>query len=159
MSVFLLSLAFVLAFVPGMLDPFTGGTQEETVTVNRVADDLSQSLLGNASEPYVLDSRCTRGFFEAGAVSDCEYSGSSIQERVGVKPYQRVNVTISGNVSAGPETVLCWDGSEFAERDDASCTTVLARGANPELSGSRTVSATRVVRLAGHDVTLEVEMW
>jgi len=163
MSIFLLSLAFVLVFVPGMFDPFTAGTQEETVAVNRVADELAQRALGNATTPYELDAGCTRAFFAGGTGTGCEFSGATIEEQVGVEDRQRVNVTVTGNLSAatGPD-VVCWDratGSFVEERNCGADRVLLARGPNPGSSGSKTISATRIVSLAGADVTIEVEMW
>lgn len=159
-SIFLLSLAFVLVFVPGMLQPFTGGTQDETPASNRVADDLSQRLLGNASEPYALDSECTRALFESSVPARCEFDGSTLEERVGVVDYAHVNVTIRGDIDRdNTEDIVCADGSGgFAERG-GGCATLLTRGPNPETTGGKTVSARRVALLDGHDVTIEVVMW
>lgn len=164
MGIFLLSLAFVLAFVPGLLQPFTGGTQAETPAVNRVADDLSQRLLGNASEPYSLDGDCTRKFFESGSFPECGFDATTVQERVGVVDHRRVNVTIRGDLDdSGASEIVCWDGSGYVERSDCSATdsgTVrLSRGAKPLGSGGKTVSARRVALLDGADVTIEVVMW
>lgn len=50
-SVFLLAVVFVLAFAPGMLDPFTGSAGEKRVASNRIADALSQGMLGDPADP------------------------------------------------------------------------------------------------------------
>lgn len=64
MSVFLLVVAFVLAFVPGMLQPFESGTQQETAAADRVADDLaSGALVADRGTPFVLSRECLIGFF------------------------------------------------------------------------------------------------
>jgi hypothetical protein len=111
MSIFLISLAFVFVFVPGMLEPFSASTQTETPAVNRVADDLTQRTLGNASRPYVLDSACTRAFFTGGAPAACRYGPGTTAERVGVKPRIPVNVTIRGDLNDdGTTETLCWNG-------------------------------------------------
>jgi len=167
MSLFLVSLTFIMLFVPGMLGPFVGGAQDEIPAANRVADDLATRLLGNASEPYALDADCTRQFFESAPPSGCEFDGTTIEERVGVKERTNVNVTILGNTSGGTvDEVLCWDDTNgrVVERDDASCGSssedvVLSRGSNPDESGGKTVSAQRVALLDGRDVTIEVVMW
>jgi hypothetical protein len=83
MSIFLLSLTFVLVFVPGMLQPFSGGAQAETPAVNRAADDLTQGRLGDASTPYVLDGEWTAELFTAGVPADCRYEGTTLSERLG----------------------------------------------------------------------------
>lgn len=159
MSIFLVAIAFVFVFVPGMLEPFAGNTQTETTAVNRVANDLAQRTLGNASEPYVLGTRCTREFFTAGAPAACHFGAGSTAQRVGVVDRTPVNVTIRGDLDdSGSDSVLCWAGGSLAERS-GSCGTVFARGPDPAGSGGKTVSAHRVALLEGHDVTVEVVMW
>jgi hypothetical protein len=63
MSIFLIAVVFVFAFAPSMIDPFSEGHEEETVAVNRVADSLSQGMLGDPAEPYVIDRECLFAFF------------------------------------------------------------------------------------------------
>jgi len=167
-SIFLVALAFIVVFVPGMLQPFVGGSQAETPAANRVADDLSQRLLGNASEPYVLDTDCTREFFTAGAPAACQFDAGTIQEQVGVLDRTNVNVTIRGNVTsdAGSNTV-CWNGAndQFVEQDDANCSpgvggdVLLSRGSDPTVQSGKTISARRVALLQGHAVSIEVVLW
>jgi len=167
MGVFLLSLTFVFTFVPGMLAPFDAGAQTETPAANRVADDLTQRRLGSAGEPYVLDVTCTRELFTAGAPSECAYSGSSLADRVGVLERTPVNVSIYGNpTDTKRDKMLCWDATTdgVVRRGSAACgddggDVVLSGGSDPAGSGGKTVSATRVARLDGQDVTVEVVMW
>lgn len=82
-GVFLLVVAFTLAFIPGLVDPFTGGLEEETVAVNRVADSLSQGTLGDPSKPYVLDRECTIIFFESRSSSSEDSGGDDDRNRDG----------------------------------------------------------------------------
>lgn len=82
-SVFLITVAFVLAFIPGMLQPFTGGLEEETVAVNRVADSLSQGMLGDPAEPNTLDRECTVIFFENQDDSSLDSGGDDGENRNG----------------------------------------------------------------------------
>jgi len=64
-SVFLIVVAFVLTFVPGMVKPFQESTQQETAAADRLADQLAaDQLVENVSTPYVLDRECTVAFFE-----------------------------------------------------------------------------------------------
>jgi len=167
-SIFLVALSFIVVFVPGMLQPFVGGAQADTPAANRVVDDLSQRLLGNASEPYVLDGDCTREFFTSGAPAACQFDGGTLQERVGVVDRANVNVTVRGNATGDAgEATLCWNdaGEGFVEQDDASCSpgaggdVLLSRGPDPTVQGGKTVSARRVALLDGQDVTIEVVMW
>lgn len=63
-SVFLLVVAFVLTFIPGMVQPFQESTQQETAASDRLADQLASDLLAkNVSTPYVLDRGCVAAFF------------------------------------------------------------------------------------------------
>lgn len=160
MSIFLLALTFVLVFVPGMLEPFSGGAQAETPAVNRVADDLTQRTLSNASHPYVLDAECTEELFTAGVPAECRYDGTTLADRVGIRDFAPVNVTIRGDLpgTTDGESILCYDSGTLKETG-SGCTTVLSGGSKPAGSGGKTVSAKRVALLDGHDVTIEVVMW
>jgi len=164
-SIFIAVVLFIFLFVPGILDPFTAGAQEETVTTNRVADELSHGLLGSTSTPKVLNRTCTVRFFDAANPGGCHYySGSSaVTERIGLDDRQNVNVTLYGNVSAAGtgRDVLCWDdtASTLAEKGGGSCDTVFVAGDSPPTRNDDSVTAMRVVSLFGEDVTMEVVMW
>lgn len=63
-SIFLIVVAFVVAFVPTMLEPFDGSAQEETAVADRLADDLATDLLvADVQEPHLLDRGCVVAFF------------------------------------------------------------------------------------------------
>jgi hypothetical protein len=173
MSVFLIILIAVLLFIPGSLEPFTGGNQDDIVTSNRIGDHLSEGLLGDPSNPHVLNTSCTIAFFENRS-GGCRFSEGPLQERIGVADWQLVNVTLQGNLSSdgGREDVLCWDDNggnpgQLAETGNTgSCDTTFAVGSTPSSSGEATVTARRVVsinRSAGSDekvdVALVVEVW
>ncbi|WP_435096081.1 DUF7287 family protein [Halarchaeum sp. P4] len=53
-SVFLLTVAFVFAFVPGLVSPFASGQESAPVVANHVADDLVQQDLAVQGQPYTL---------------------------------------------------------------------------------------------------------
>lgn len=160
MSIFLLTLAFVFTFVPGMLAPFDDTTQAETVAANRVAENLTTGTLGDPDAPYVLDRQCVVEFFNS-STADCNFNGGTTAERVGVVDWQPVNVTIRRDQDGdGVSNVLCFDGSDFVERSGCGPgDVVLSGGSNPAGSSGKTVSAKRVALLDGHDVTVEVVMW
>jgi len=63
MSVFLLTVAFVLSFTPNIVAPFSESGTEDTVTANRVASQLVEGTLADPDRPYVLDKACTTAFF------------------------------------------------------------------------------------------------
>lgn len=165
MSVFLAVVLFVFLFAPGMLQPFTVGTQEETVSANRIADQLAQDMLGAPGSPYVLDRYCTIEFFADNAPSQCRFGSGSLQEKLGVKDRQNVNVTIDGNVSTANthDERLCWDDSDEALQEvptaPGDCSTIFAIGSTPPQDNDASVTASRVVSLYGEDVTIRVVMW
>ena len=178
MSVFLIVLIAVLLFIPGTLEPFTKGAQDNIVTSNRIADALSEGLLGDPSSPHIVNGTCTIEFFEntdGEPLDGCRFTGESLEERVGVKDRQLVNVTLQGNLSSdgGKEDVLCWDERTddpnlLVEQgnDSYGCDTRFAVGSTPPNRADATVTARRVVsmnRSAGSDdkvdVALVVEVW
>jgi len=167
-SVFLAVLLFIFLFIPGILSPFTASAQDETVSSNRVADQLATGMLASPSDPYILDSYCTVTFFE-GDAADCSFDDEPLEEQLGVATsYQKVNVSLRGNLTAsgdGQET-LCWDSSEpdtgLVESSSSACTdsddTEFNRGDSlPDSEPS--VTSVRVVSIDGKDATLYVEMW
>lgn len=63
-SIFVVVVAFVLAFVPGMLQPFEASTQQETAAADRLAERLAGGMLvEDPRTPYVFDRGCLIGFF------------------------------------------------------------------------------------------------
>ncbi len=181
MSVFLIILISVLLFIPGSLEPFTKGAQDNIVTSNRVGDQLSEGLLGDPANPHVLNTSCSIEFFQGTtpAHGGCRYTGSTLQERIGVQDRRLVNVTLRGNLSShgGAEDVLCWDNNgtypgRLVEQSNASsnpaktCHTTFAVGKTPPNRADATVTARRVVSVNRSaesaekvDVALIVEVW
>ncbi|PAU84884.1 hypothetical protein CK500_05035 [Halorubrum salipaludis] len=67
-GVFLLTLAFVIAFVPTVFDPFSGAATASPVVSDRVAAGLASDVLATSpTEPGVLSPACTAAFFEGNA--------------------------------------------------------------------------------------------
>jgi hypothetical protein len=176
-SLFIAVLIFIFIFVPGILDPFTTGTQEEAASSNWIADELSQHLLGSPQRPYILDRQCTVDFFAGNnpTTNSCQYHDGPPQNlttHLGIGPHQSVNVSIQSNVTGdqGFER-LCWDDSTHTlfENDgdgrsggvcDPTAGDVrLSRGPVPPQGNRAAVSARRVVSLAHEDVTLVVVVW
>ncbi|MFB6117628.1 hypothetical protein [Halosegnis sp.] len=63
-SVFLVVVAFVLTFVPGIIQPFESSTQQETAAADRLAEQLGSGMLvADIAEPYVLDRGCVATYF------------------------------------------------------------------------------------------------
>ena len=98
-GLFLLVVAFVVAFVPTIFTPFqsTQGPQ----TADRIATSLSTDRLGDPSNPYVLNATCTDGFFDqlnggGPAPSTCLFNTSADTTRAvfTLDRTRDVNVTI-----------------------------------------------------------------
>lgn len=105
MSVFLLVLVGMFAFLPSVFAPFTTDRGANTVVSDRAASRLADDLLSaGAGDPSALDRTCTEGFFDAdGAVpAGCTYDtdAAALTDALGVSDYVSVNVTIreGGNV-------------------------------------------------------------
>lgn len=161
-SLFLLALIGVLVFVSGTMQPFNEGSRENIGVADRVADSLSEGLLAEPRTPHVLNATCTVAFFDDNSPSHCRHSGTNVTERVGVKHWKLVNVTMQADVEGGPdEETLCWDGTDerVVEQASTDCDTVFTAGPNPPGSASDTVTARRVVTINGTDTTMRVEVW
>lgn len=164
--IFLTVIAGVFLFVPGTLQPFEQGGQEDLVTANRVADQLAEQSLGEPTTPHVLADDCTVAFFNGTAPEACDYNGTSVSERVGLGDRRFVNITIrqGGTNGSGTSDPLCWNdskpsGERLATGDDCGAdTTTLASGSTP-VEGQSTVTARRIVELDGRDVFLVVVVW
>ncbi|WP_254832168.1 DUF7287 family protein [Haloglomus salinum] len=63
MSLFLISVAFVISFTPNLIQPFADSGTEDTIIANRVASQLVEGTLADPGKPYVLDKACTVAFF------------------------------------------------------------------------------------------------
>jgi len=163
-SVFLAVLLFIFLFIPGILSPFTASAQDETVSSNRVADQLASGMLASPETPYVLDRHCTVAFF-ANTTADCRFSEGTLESQLGVgTSYQRLNVSLRGDFTpaGGRDELACWNGSGvdrgLEAASSADCDTPLTRG-DPVPTNQPSVTSVRVVALDGQDVTLTVEMW
>lgn len=151
-SVFLLTVAFVVAFLPGTFEPFTDSGAEDVVVADRTADLLAEQLLVAPTAPGVLDEECTAEFFDAegdgpGGLSDCGYTtdAADLDTALGLGSGLGANVTIEENNTVQSVT---HDGSSVS----------LAAG--PELPdrGSVVVSR-RVVLLDGEGHDIYVRVW
>lgn len=164
-SLFLIVLATVFLFLPGTLQPFTEGGQEKIVTVNRVADGLVEGALADPEKPHVLNTTCTVALFNGtGPLPGCGYSGSDLNDQVGVTDRQSVNVTLRSNLSSNDEQsdeLLCWDDTsgEVKQQGDSGCDDLLAVGDSGAETARSSVTARRVVEFHGRDVYLVVELW
>lgn len=126
-GVFLVVVAFVISFVPGMFVPFEDPDRSQEA--DRVASTLATSALAEPSDPYLLDPDCTVGFFDqmnppGSAPSSCRFDTTT--DEVGPTfgmDLVELNATIE-NVSTG--AVVSDESVTFAAGDPAPSTGSLA---------------------------------
>lgn len=170
-TLFVGAIIFTFTFAPTILTPFETSGQQDTITADRVADQLSQGLLGHPASPYVLDRHCTVAFFDRigpdtvhDAPARCRYGNGTLTQQLGLGVTANVNISLVGDLdgSATGSNLLYWNESNNAlgERPSGGADeVVLAAGESPPIQNDATVSGTRVVSLAGHDVTMRVVVW
>ncbi|WP_420028707.1 DUF7287 family protein [Halorussus caseinilyticus] len=146
MSVFLLTVAFVVGFLPGVFEPFTASGEGDVLASDRTASLLAEQLLADPETPGALNATCTAEFFsesDDGRIDECRFDADAgdLGTALGVSPTTAVNVTIEENGtvrSAGGVT--------------------LDAGPTPPESESVVVSR-RVVLLGGEESDLYVRVW
>lgn len=174
-SIFLLVVVYVLAFVPGMLQPFVEGQDGNTIVADRTADKLAQSTLGTPEEPFNVSGRCTAAFFGGPDPGTCQFdTTASIRERLGLVGNPagtgvNFQIELRGNVSrtdSDGADRLCWDVTDdrVVESDDAGCgddadDTTFVGGEDPPTDRDSVVVSRRVVSVDGSIATLYVRMW
>ncbi len=148
MSVFLLTVAFVVSFLPGVFEPFTATGSGDALAADRTAGLLAEQLLADPASPGVLDPACAAEFFDAAGdgaagVAGCHYTtdAADLDAALGLASATEVNVTIE-------------NGGAVQSRGGVE----LSAGPTPPESES-VVVARRVVLLGGDDVDLYVRMW
>jgi hypothetical protein len=138
-GVFLLTVGFVLAFVPGTLTPFTASAAQPMVA-DRAADTLVAGL-ADGPEPNVLDTTCTLAFFGVGSDPGCAFASGATADELGLPEFTRVNVTLERSVAG------------TAVRDVRYTTGPSVPTTEP------VVTATRAVYVDGQDAVLVVRVW
>ena len=150
MSVFLLTVAFVVAFLPGVFEPFTASGEGDVLAADRTASLLAGQLLAEPTSPGALNATCTAEFFsegDQGMIDACRFTADAadLDAALGLGPATSVNVTIEENGSVRSVTY----GGQPIE---------LRAGAKPPESESVVVSR-RVVLLDGTESDLFVRVW
>jgi hypothetical protein len=149
MSVFLIAVGFVFAFVPSMFRPFGGSGVDDALIADRSAAHLAEyALVEDPANPGVLSTACTAAFFDEdedlAESNDCNFDTGEIDDLnalFGVPDWKTVRITI------GEPGTIDWDGE----------TIELWRGSDPS-SSSETVSQ-RVVSIDGEPYELRVRVW
>lgn len=164
-TIFLAVLLFTFSFVPGILEPFGAGSEEEPIASDRAANTLTQDMIASPSEPNVLDRYCTVEFFKGNDIAACPYDGTTLEEQLSLESGQNANVTVVGNIneSVAGTNSICWRQSlsepQLGEGPNCQSGDVrLSVGDTPPQVGT-TITARRVVWLHGEIVTLRVVIW
>ena len=159
-GVFLLTVAFVLGVIPGMIDPFNE-SQETTLVADRLATQVSEGMLAEPDQPTILNETCMNAFFNdslgsgAGCPVSFDAGEDDLSARLGVDGRYSVNVSIERNTTGGPGfDILYTDG----ETVGATGHTRLAAGRNPPVTSS-VVVASRTAFVDGKDVRVVVRVW
>ncbi|QGX94524.1 hypothetical protein EI982_06850 [Haloplanus rallus] len=164
-SVFLVTVAFVVAFVPGIFQPFAEGPQEELASVDRIADTVVHDLLDGGDDTTTLDRECTIYLFndtDTDPTGTCPFDDSDpLSEQVGLSEGHHVNVTVvGGDPNGGSQNPVCTDGQHVTVSDTDDCTGGVALNAGePVPSSGASVIGRRVVHVDGTTATVVVRMW
>ncbi|ELZ85772.1 hypothetical protein C453_08153 [Haloferax elongans ATCC BAA-1513] len=134
-SVFLLTVAFLFAFLPGVLTPFEAGpTASESAQAGRVATTIHTNITVAGYENK-LDQTAADAFFAPTP------TGNMLRTRLSLPESARVNVTIRDS----NETVVVLDGTTFSGGE--------------RYTGQPAARTTRLVRHGSETYRLEVRVW
>jgi len=128
-SIFLLTMAFVFTFIPGIFSPFA---TDPTPGSEQIADRVAEDLVANYSiegRPNWLNESFRAEILETGLSKDEETR--RLQDRVGIPTINNVNITIR----------------QAVDRNDDNETEVIARVGEPFQEQS-TVAVSRLVVIA-----------
>jgi len=167
MGVFLVAVTTVVAFLPDLIQPFSGTPTQNPLLADRITNQLVDYQLAGASAG-TLNETCTLYFFGSAASDPCGSfeSDDGLQGKVGLDaPAANLNVTLERNVTGGPEPeILCGTGPDGGEvRVKHPCDSGeyrLAAGDDLPDSGASVSVARRAVLVGGEqDVLLVVRVW
>lgn len=144
MALFMLTVAFVVAFIPTMYAPFDApGEDGDAIRADRAASRLLGTVLADPSgELQRADRTCTVAFFDGVAHPDCTDTGVSLIDATGLGTTDTVYVAVKDPGG----TVQSLDG------------VTLERG-EPSPGSSNGATVRRMIVLNGDQYTMEVEVW
>jgi len=144
MSIFLVTVLFVLAYAPTMFDPFAGGSGTKLVVADRAATTLSADVLAvSTAEPGVLSAGCVSAFFGSG--TGCPPADSGTLDEVLSLDGRNADVTIH-SMADSASTPARVDGVDLTRQNSGSVPTDVA-------------VATRTVSIEGDPYRLTVRVW
>jgi hypothetical protein len=137
-GIFLLTVGFVVSFVPGMLGPFSDEPTGPLVA-DRIADDLVERSLATGVGTSTLDPDRTRAFFDRTAVPD----------RLALPDGSHLNVTLEASVSGSAARVVV----------ESPSGTPLAMGEPVPGAGASIATTSRLAAFEGEAVVVVVRLW
>lgn len=156
-GLFLITVAFVMATVPGMIEPFAHD-QDDPLVADRVASQLAEGHLGDPDSPGILNQTCTVEFFAASGTTCGFDAAKPVNDQLNLGTRTSLNVTLRRTVSGGDEPeILCLDGDDV-QSCGAGGTPMARGGETPETAGT-VVSARRTVHVDDRDALLVVKTW
>jgi hypothetical protein len=157
-GVFVITLGFVLAFLPEMLAPFEPAAATP-VEADRAASALVGTLVEDPLDPTALDSECTRALFDSSyyPARGCRFTVDETPAEVAgfAGGGEKVYVTLERRIG-GTREVLCLESDVVAPCAGGE---QLTAGPTPPQNSESVVSARRTVRVDGIDATMVVHVW
>jgi hypothetical protein len=151
MSVFLLTVVFVVSYAPTLFDPFAGGTGTKLVVADRVATTLSGDLLvGSTAEPGILSAVCVAEFFGESIDGATCSTNADFDDFDGTLSLDDRNADVTvhelGDPISSPASPGWADGANLTRSNSASIPSDVA-------------VATRTVSIENEQYRLTVRVW
>lgn len=146
-TLFLLVVFFAVLFIPGLLDPFETTRDANTITADRGADHLTQSVLHEpGTDPYVLNEDCTTAFFNGTPSTACPVNTNDLRLILGLNNRSHVNITITDS----NDNVIDNNGVTLQIGDPTP---------QSQSQSQNTYTSTRIVTLNNNQYEFHYEVW
>ncbi len=150
MSVFLLTVIFVISFAPTMFDPFAGGSGTKLIVADRAATTLSGDLFAvSTAESGILSVGCVAEFF------DEDVDGASCDSSAEFSDFDG-SLSLDGRSA---EVTVHELGSPASEPASPEWATDGLTRSNSGSVPSDVAVATRTVSIDGESYRLTVRVW
>lgn len=144
-TLFLLVILFTVLFIPGLLDPFQTTRDVNTITADRGADHLTQTVLHESGTgPYILNEQCTIAFFNGNPSTACPVTTDDLHAILGLNTRSHVNITITDST----QNVAVIDNVALQTGDPL-----------PQSQSRNTYRSTRIVTINNNQYELQYEVW
>lgn len=144
-TLFLFVVMFAVFFIPGLLDPFETTRDANTITADRGADHLTQSVLNEpGTGPYVLNEACTIAFFDGTPSTACSVTTDDLHSILGLNTRSNVNITITDSTN----NVVVIDEVPLQTGEPTTNT-----------HSQNTYTSTRIVTINNNQYEFKYEVW